>query len=292
MDELERSFHVYCTTPPTILSSPTLGVRKMRLTGSAVDEVNFGIPFSSGALIPKHVKQIGPAWALFLHYEDRVTTGKGTTGHVLGLTEITDEEPSRLGLDVATIGRHRRRLEKFGYISTKRGKKGFQIKVRKSKKWILIQVSQGRTAVGQGKSAVPTGKVAVVHDRNARSKGLQPIYDQSKTKQGLLGSKEFQAFYEAYPKKENRPAALRAWKKQNIKPAEVPAIMASIEAHRDTDKWTKQKRQFCPYPASFLNARTWEDEPPEVNNGPGTGKPNGGGKFAAYNHTAASLRGQ
>ena len=65
----------------------------MRVNGSGVNEVNYTIPWSSGALTPKHVKQIGPAWALFLHYEDRVTTGKGTTGYVLGLKEITDEEP-------------------------------------------------------------------------------------------------------------------------------------------------------------------------------------------------------
>lgn len=142
----------------------------MRLKGSAADEVNFGIPFSSGGLTPKHVRQLGSAWALFLHYEDRVTTGKGRTGHVLGLREITDEEPKRLGFDVATIGRHRRRLQRFGYITTKRGRKGYQIKVRKSKKWILIQVNQGKSAVGQGKSAVPTGTSAVVHDKNARSR--------------------------------------------------------------------------------------------------------------------------
>lgn len=247
----------------------------MRLKGSAADEVNFGIPFSSGGLTPKHVKQLGPAWALFLHYEDRVTTGKGRTGHVLGLREITDEEPKRLGFDVATIGRHRRRLQGFGYISAKRGKKGYQIRVRKSKKWILIQLNQGKTAVGQGKSAVPTGTSTVVQGKNARSRRSHPINDQALTKQVHLPA-EFLAFYAAYPKKKNRPAAIGAWKKQKIKLEEVPAIMACIEANRNTHDWTKEKRRYCPHPASFLNGRRWEDESTNVNSGQGTGKPNGG----------------
>ena len=239
----------------------------MRVSGSGVDEINYTIPFSSDGLTPNHVKQIGPAWALFLHYEDRVTTGKGTTGYVLGLKEITDEEPKRLGFDVATIGRHRRRLEKFGYITTKRGKKGFEIKVRKSKKWIKIQVNQGKSAVGQGKSALPTGKSAVPQGRSVRSKQLYPINDHTRTVQGHLPT-EFLAFYQAYPKKKNRPAAERAWKK--IKLAEVPAIMACIEANRNTHDWTKEKRRYCPHPASFLNGRRWEDESPEVNEKRGT----------------------
>ena len=239
----------------------------MKINGSGANEVNYTTPWSSGALTPKHVKQIGPAWALFLHYEDRVTTGKGTTGYVLGLTEITDAEPKRLGFDVATIGRHRRRLEKFGYITTKRGKKGFEIKVRKSKKWIKIQVNQGKSAVGQGKSALPTGKTAVPHGKSARSRRLYPINDHTRTVQGHLPA-EFLAFYQAYPKKKNRPAAERAWKK--IRLAEVPAIMACIEANRNTHDCTKDTRRYCPHPASFLNGRRWEDELTEVNEKRGT----------------------
>ncbi len=258
----------------------------MRLKGSAADEVNWEIPFSSGALTRKHVKQIGPAWALFLHYEDRVITGRGTTGYVLDLKEITDEEPRRLGFDVATIGRHRRRLAKFRYITIERGKNGYKIKVPKSKKWIKIQRNQGKSAVGQGKSAFQTGTSAVTQGKVARSRRSVPIDDLTRTLQGHL-PQEFLAFYAAYPKKKNRPAAMRAWKNQNIKLQEVPAIMACVEANRNTHEWTKQNRQFCPYPASFLNARTWEDGPTNVTSGKGTGKPNGG-KWDGFGRKAAA----
>ncbi len=161
----------------------------MRVNGSEQGELNYLVPFSSGALTPKHVKQIGPAWALFLHYEDRVTTGKGTTGYVLGLKEITDEEPTRLGFDVATIGRHRRRLEKHGYIHTKLTRNGYKVTVHKSKKWLQIQAGQGKSAVQQGKSAVQQGK-------SGRPGAFVPIYDQSLTKQRLsLVAEELAQFW-------------------------------------------------------------------------------------------------
>lgn len=253
----------------------------MRLKGSAVGEVNYTIPFSSGGLTPKHVKKIGPAWALFLHYEDRVTTGKGSNGFVLGGKDTTDNEPAkRLGCDLTTIGRHRRRLEKHGYIRTELTRSGYKVTVRKSKKWIQIQAWQGKVALRQSKSAVRQGK-------SVRPGASLPIDDQALTLQGHLPA-EWNAFWAAYPKKKSKPDAEKAWKK--IKLAEVPAIMAAVEARRNTKDWTKEKGQYVPYPASFLNKRQWEDELTNVNSGQGTGKPNGGGKFAAYSRTAASLR--
>lgn len=240
----------------------------MRVNGSGVDEVNYCIPWSNGALTPKHVKKIGPAWALFLHYEDRVTTGMGTNGFVLGGKETTDEEPAkRLGYDLTTIGRHRRRLEKHGYIRTELTRKGYKITVRKSKKWIQIQVGQGKVALREGKSASQQGKDALRQGKSVRPGPSAPINDQSLTYQGHLPA-EWKAFWTSYPKKKNKPAAERAWKQ--IKLAEVPAIMACIEVNRNTHDWTKQKRQYCPYPASFLNGRRWEDEPTEVNEKRGT----------------------
>ncbi len=243
----------------------------MRVNGSRPGEVNYTIPWSSGALTPKHVKKIGPAWALFLHYEDRVTTGKGTNGFVLGGKETTDEDPAkRLGCDLTTIGRHRRRLGKHGYIHTELTRNGYKIIVRKSKKWIQIQAGQGKVASRQGKSAVRQGKVV-------RPGASSPIYDQSLTKQGHLPA-EWEAFWNAYPKKKSKPDAERAWKK--IKPAEVSAIMAAIEARRNTHDWTKEKRQYCPYPASFLNKRQWEDESLEVSN---TGEKHGASSISGNN---------
>lgn len=237
----------------------------MKVNGSRPGELNFIIPFSSGALTPKHIKKIGPALPLFLHYEDRVTTGKGSNGFVLGGKSTSDEEPAkRLGLHPKTVGRHRERLEKYRYIRTKATGRGYTIIVRKSKKWIVIQRGMDKSALSDGAEVSDQMEQnrSIRSDRSALSGGSLPINDEARTKQGHLPT-GFEDFWKAYPKKKAKPEAVRAWKK--IKTAEIPAIMASIEAHKKTEDWNKNNGQYIPYPATFLNQRRWEDEPTEVN---------------------------
>ena len=71
----------------------------------------------------------------------------------------------------------------------------------------------------------------------------------------------FEGFWKAYPRKENRAAALRAWKK--LAPdLELCHIMAdALRWQRETDQWTQDGGQFIPSPASWLLGRRWEDEP-------------------------------
>jgi hypothetical protein len=68
----------------------------------------------------------------------------------------------------------------------------------------------------------------------------------------------FDIFYEAYPKKVGKPAALKAWKAQKIN-GECKTILADIEAKMVSDKWLKNNGEFIPNPATYLNQRRWED---------------------------------
>lgn len=72
----------------------------------------------------------------------------------------------------------------------------------------------------------------------------------------------FATFWERYPKKVAKPQALRAWKK--IKPAGqvLASLMAALEKQKASADWLKDAGQFIPFPASWLNARRWEDEAP------------------------------
>jgi len=66
---------------------------------------------------------------------------------------------------------------------------------------------------------------------------------------------EWEAFWSKYPNKTNKQTALKRWKR--MKAADVPAIMASIEAHKATDQW---QRGIIPHASTWLNQRRWEDE--------------------------------
>lgn len=70
----------------------------------------------------------------------------------------------------------------------------------------------------------------------------------------------FQIFWTAYPRKRNKGRAEEAWLK--LKPDEVllGLMLAKIEQAKQTPDWKKEDGEYIPYPASWLNAKGWEDE--------------------------------
>jgi hypothetical protein len=69
----------------------------------------------------------------------------------------------------------------------------------------------------------------------------------------------FETFWEAYPKKKSKGDAEKAWSK--IKPDEhlLATMLATIERAKTSDDWTRDQGKYIPYPATWLNAKGWED---------------------------------
>ena len=72
----------------------------------------------------------------------------------------------------------------------------------------------------------------------------------------------FEAFWTAYPKKKSKGQALSAWKKLKPDSSLQVVILKAIEAQKRSPDWQKDKGQYIPYPATWLNAMAWEDEVP------------------------------
>jgi len=70
----------------------------------------------------------------------------------------------------------------------------------------------------------------------------------------------FDEFYALYPKRQKRAEAEKAWRRLNPSPVLRQTIMSALAIHQAQDTWTKDGGQFVPLPASWLNARRWEDE--------------------------------
>lgn len=70
----------------------------------------------------------------------------------------------------------------------------------------------------------------------------------------------FDLFWEQYPKKKSKGQAERAWKA--IKPDQQlqDRILHALEQAKTSDQWQKERGEFIPYPATWLNAKGWEDE--------------------------------
>jgi hypothetical protein len=76
---------------------------------------------------------------------------------------------------------------------------------------------------------------------------------------GKKAEDEFNLFYEKYPKKVARPAALKAFKAAKVN-GHLPELLADIDRRLSTSVWKLDQKQFIPNPASYLNGRRWEDE--------------------------------
>ena len=70
----------------------------------------------------------------------------------------------------------------------------------------------------------------------------------------------FDTFWSIYPKKRSKGAAEKAWAK--IKPDEqlMEQIISALERAKTSADWQKDGGQFIPYPATWLNAKGWEDD--------------------------------
>lgn len=80
------------------------------------------------------------------------------------------------------------------------------------------------------------------------------------SKVNIHTSEQFNSFWQSYPKKRNPGQAESAWKKINPDNELVDKIILSIGQHKQTDDWKKENGKYIPYPATWLNAKGWEDE--------------------------------
>ena len=73
-------------------------------------------------------------------------------------------------------------------------------------------------------------------------------------------SNQFDAFWQAYPKKKSKGQAEKAFVKINPDEQFLATMLAAIEQAKKSGDWLKEDGKYIPYPATWLNAKGWEDE--------------------------------
>lgn len=74
----------------------------------------------------------------------------------------------------------------------------------------------------------------------------------------------FEQFWQAYPKRKSKQAAFKAWKKLRPSQELQRKILSAIASQKESEGWKKERGQFIPYPATWLNAGGWDDEMQEA----------------------------
>lgn len=75
-----------------------------------------------------------------------------------------------------------------------------------------------------------------------------------------LQERRFTEFWQAYPKKVGKQAALKSWKRIKTTAELHDRIMKAIEAAKKTDQWQREAGRFIPNPSTWLNQGRWDDE--------------------------------
>ena len=77
----------------------------------------------------------------------------------------------------------------------------------------------------------------------------------------------FEAFWQAYPRKIGKDAAIRAFAKRRFTEEQRRHVLAAVAVQRGWEQWTRDGGQFIPHPATWLNEGRWQDEAPAVSTG-------------------------
>ena len=70
----------------------------------------------------------------------------------------------------------------------------------------------------------------------------------------------FEAFWNAYPRKVGKPAALKAFSKAAPSEDTLRDMLGAVDEQRQSLQWLKDGGQFIPHPATWLNQQRWLDE--------------------------------
>lgn len=91
------------------------------------------------------------------------------------------------------------------------------------------------------------------------------IYDKLslvkyKLSNSISYSKDFENFWEVYPKKIGKGKAFESWQKRKSPYPPINELIKIVEKHIKGEDWLRENGRYIKHPATWLNQRCWEDE--------------------------------
>lgn len=107
-----------------------------------------------------------------------------------------------------------------------------------------------------------SARVLALSEAGKRGAEIKKALHEKKPKPSKLAASttDFEQFWQAYPKKIGKLAALQAWKKA-VEKTTVVDILHAIDIAKKCEQWTKESGRFIPNPSTWLNQGRWSDQP-------------------------------
>jgi len=122
------------------------------------------------------------------------------------------------------------------------------------------ETSQQRVSNETGKASIDAGLLAGTSQiQVSNESATSHVFIKETNRLSLV---QFEAFYSSYPKRKNRAAAEKAFRKLAPSPELLGQMMDALNWQAQQPEWLKNNGQYIPLPASWLNGRRWEDERP------------------------------
>jgi len=72
---------------------------------------------------------------------------------------------------------------------------------------------------------------------------------------------DFEQFWTAYPKKQAKQDAAKAFRSAKLKPEQLQTVLQDIKRRGSSPDWQKDGGKFIPLPATYIRGKRWEDAP-------------------------------
>lgn len=103
---------------------------------------------------------------------------------------------------------------------------------------------------------VTDASLTVTDMQRGRKEGKESICssDDEQTSEG------FEQFWSAYPKKQAKQDAAKAFRSAKLKPEQLQTVLQDITSRKSSAEWLKDGGKFIPLPATYIRGKRWEDE--------------------------------
>ncbi len=112
----------------------------------------------------------------------------------------------------------------------------------------------------EAQSQIPPPTPELLQSYSNKNPPQVKVKAKAKVEERSNKKEDFDTFWEAYPRKKNKGQAEKAFMKVNPDEELLAVILAKIEQATKSRDWQKEDGEYIPYPATWLNAKGWEDE--------------------------------